>query len=225
MKLARHAIVRRPVASPAAARCLAASALLAVAGCQTAETMKQLPPVPPEGLVARYCVDRGSDFMDMLGVRIGGNRTFYVRARATKLGMVGAGYFEGRWIGSHGRSAGAWRELRKEGGVSLAYVSDYERLPIRGNRFLFEDTFRKQNEQSNTWELDDDDYHFLDLGVGVGIMAVAMDLDFHPREVIDFVLGILCIDLYEDDLGNRYTRPEKGSLEPRGTEEGEEEEK
>ena len=200
---------------------LVAAALLAVVGCQTAETMKQTPPVPPEGPVARYFVDRGFDFMDMLGLRVGGNRTFYVRVRATKLGMLGAGYFEGRWVGSHGRSAGAWRELRKEGGVSLAYASDYERLPTQGNRFLFEDTFQKQNDQTNTWELDDDDYHFLDLGVGIGLMAVALDLDFHPREVVDFVLGILCIDLYEDDLGNRYTRPERGSLEPRETKDAE----
>ena len=217
MKSEFFTAVRALVATRAGSPCLVALALLAVAGCQTAETMKQIPPVPPEGLVARYFVDRGFDFMDMLGIRVGGNRTFYVRARATKVGMVGAGYFEGRWLGSHGRSAGAWRELRKEGGVSLAYVSDYERRPLKGTRFLFEDTFRKQNEQSNTWELDDDDYHFLDLGVGIGIMAVALDLDFSPREAIDFVLGILCIDLYEDDLGNRYTRPEKGSIEPRRT--------
>ena len=195
---------------------VSAAVLLALAGCQTAETMKQIPPVPPEGPVPTYFADRCFDFMDMLGLRVGGNRALYVRARATKAAIVGGGYFEGRWVGSHRRNAGAWRELRKEGGASLAYVSDYERLPLKGNRFLFEDTFRKQNEQSNTWEFDDDDYDFLDLGVGLGILGIAFDLDLHPREVIDFVFGILCIDLHEADLGNRYARPERGSLEAKG---------
>ena len=152
--------------------------------------------------VLMYLSERGWDLMDIMGLRFGGGDTFYVRARATKLGIVGLGFFKGNWFGFRRRAGGCWREERIEGGASLFYFVNYKREPLRGNGFLFSDRFPKVTAPPEPWgctEIQDSDFHWLDIGAGVGLIAVALDVEVSPREVLDFVFGIFCLDICQDD--------------------------
>ena len=162
----------------------------------------------PLNPVLMYLSERGWDLMDIMGLRFGGGDTFYVRARATKLGIVGLGFFTGNWFGFRRRAAGYWREERIEGGVSLCYFIKYKREPVRGNSFLLSDRFPKLTPAPDPWgttEIQDPDFHWFDIGVGVGLIAVALDVEVSPREVLDFVFGIFCLDICQDD--GPYAKP------------------
>jgi len=226
-----EAIVRaRRTAGDRVMRWALSFALMSVlVGCQTAQTARSVVPPTDRGHVVTYLADRGLDFLDMLGIKLGGNDTLFVRARATKLGMAGLGYFKGRWCGLHGRSVGCWREERVEGGGSFLYLIQYEREPLRGNAFLFADTFSKGNVPDEpegfapmnefAWEIKDGDHHWIDVGVGVGLVAVALEVEVSPRQVLDFVLGILCLDICEDDArARRWTAAQAGAGDRAGVE-------
>jgi len=161
-----------------------------------------------------YMSDRGADFLDIFGIRIGGGGTVYGRLRLTKFGMLGAGFFKGRWCGTHGRAAGLWREKRIEGGVSVLYETEYDRSEMRGNSFVQNEMFlptssRKPRKNGllpidkRTWELQDDDYHWGDFGIGIGLLAVAAEVHVSPFELADFLLGIYGADVADDDTRNR----------------------
>lgn len=179
------------------------------------------------GMVATYLKDRGADFMDMFGVRVGGGDTIYARLRLTKLGMLGAGFFRGKWFGSHGRAAGSWREKRYEGGISVLYEVRYERERFFGNKSLYDGRiFSTTSEQIDkngrlqmekmTFELADNDHHWADLGLGAGIMPIALDIHVSPLQFCDFALGLLCIDICDDDARHRpaAAAPEAEAPEP-----------
>jgi len=161
-----------------------------------------------------YLKDRSADFFDMFGIRAGGGDTIYARLRVTKLGMLGAGFFRGKWFGSHGRCVGSWREKRYEGGISALYEVKYERELFFGNASLYDasmfSTTSVQRDKNGripiekmTFELADDDHHWADLGIGAGLMPVALDLHVSPLHLCDFILGIVCIDICDDDARNR----------------------
>jgi len=161
-----------------------------------------------------YFADRGHDFLDMFGLQIGGGTTLFARIRITKLAMLGAGFFRGKYFGLHGRAAGYWREKRLEGGALVLYEIQYERTDQHGNAFVNDEAALPTNSAranpkgwmpltKSTWELADDDYHWADVGLGAGLLAVAADAHVSPFQMVDFVLGIFCIDIADDDARNR----------------------
>ena len=161
-----------------------------------------------------YFSDRGYDFLDMLGIRVGGGTTVYLRARLTKLAMLGGGFFKGKYRGLHGRAVGRWREKRHEGGALVLYEVQYERSDFCGNEFMCDETFLPRSSarprrkgwlpiDKSAWELADDDHHWADLGLGAGFLAVAADAHISPFQMADFLLGILGIDIADDDARSR----------------------
>ena len=172
-----------------------------------------------------YFSDRGYDFLDMLGVRVGGGSTVYLRARPTKFAMLGAGFFRGKWFGLHGRAAGRWREKRHEGGALVLYEVQYERSAPCGNAFMCDETFLPTSSErprrrgwlpidKSVWELADDDHHWADLGLGAGLLAVAADAHVSPFQMADFLLGILGIDIADDDARNRAPCAQSQATDP-----------
>ena len=228
----------RPAATPQAAKPSAQGAAVDQRFITMPDKPEPAPPAPvaePEPVAvaeeaqpsaaSTYFSDRGYDFLDMLGIRIGGGSTVYLRARPTKLAMLGAGFFNGKWSGLHGRAAGHWREKRHEGGALVLYEVQYERTEPCGNAFMSDETFlptssarpRRNNRLSiekSTWELADDDYHWADLGLGLGLLAVAADAHISPFQMADFLLGILGIDIADDDARNRAPGAQSEAADP-----------
>jgi len=226
----------QPVVEPAVATEVAAPADPAM---QAEPVIPAAPATPDEPLAlvpedsggelparrSSYMSDRGADLLDTFGIQIGGGGTLYARARLTKFGMLGAGFFKGKWLGIHSRAVGLWREKRLEGGVSVLYESEYERSEMRGNSFMQDEMFlptssRRPNKRGwlpidkRVWELADDDYHWADIGLGVGLLAVAAEVHVSPFEIADFLLGIYGVDVANDDARNRPAEETPGAAEP-----------
>ena len=110
-----------------------------------------------------------------------------------KVTLVSAGF--------RGRSAGIWREKRKEVGVSLLYYQQVERTPIKG----WVESFRSDKMDLDTAAVyaNNNDRSFL--GIGATIQAgVLVDVNVRPMQAADFVLGWFTIDILDDDTGTPH---------------------
>jgi hypothetical protein len=145
-----------------------------------------------------YFLSRWYDLIDSVDFSVGGGPGFLINVRATKLGQAGFGYSDAYRVGFRGRSAGFWREKRKEIGVSLLYYQQVERERITG----WVESFRSDKmdlDTSNVFANNNDRSY---LGIGATIHAlVLVDVNVRPMQVLDFALGWLTIDVLEDDTG------------------------
>jgi hypothetical protein len=155
-----------------------------------------------EASVARqaghYFLSRFYDMLDIVDFSVGAGPGFLVNVRATKLAQFVGGYSDAYRIGFRGRSAGIWRERRKEVGVSLLYYQKVERERIAG----WVESFRSDTMDLDTTQIYANNNDRAFTGIGVTIHAlVLVDINVRPMQALDFALGWLTIDVLEDDTG------------------------
>jgi hypothetical protein len=181
--------------------------------------------------VLNYFRDRAYDFLDIFELRICAARHgagFGLHARATALAQVGWIYFDGEKFGMDRRGIGLWRERKMEGGISLLHFSDVLDDVAYGNQFTDKDSawsraqYRGIVRNDVFW--DDGRDHPLSIGAEVQLLILpGVEIAVYPTEAVDFVVGFLTLDPWEDDL----SRIEHRRIIPAEEEakEGEEEER
>jgi len=145
-----------------------------------------------------YFLSRWYDLVDIADFSFGAGPGFLVNVHATKLVQAVGGWGDSYHVGFRGRSAGVWREKRKEVGVSLLYYQQVERERVTG----WVENFRtdKMDLDTSAVYANNNDRSFL--GVGAHVQAgVMVDVNVRPMQAVDFVLGWFTIDVLEDDTG------------------------
>ncbi len=158
------------------------------------------------GGVGTYFKDRFHDLLDVARLRGGipeEGKAIGAKAKVTSLAQVGYVQFRGKMAGMERRALGVTAERRTEGGISLLYASSNEMRPFAGNSFLRSDTAWSEVEDRriirNLPYWDDGRRRFLGVGAEVATPIVALDAGVYPEEALDFILGWVGIDLYDDD--------------------------
>ncbi|MCY3021426.1 MAG: hypothetical protein NTW87_20620 [Planctomycetota bacterium] len=146
-----------------------------------------------------YFLSRWYDLIDIVDFSIGAGPGLMVNAHATKLAQIGGGWMDAYHVGFRGRSAGLWREKRKEVGVSLLYYQRVERERITG----WVESFRTEKMDLDTSAVYANSKDRAFLGVGATVQAgVMVNANIRPMQALDFVLGWMTIDILDDDTGN-----------------------
>jgi hypothetical protein len=146
-----------------------------------------------------YFLSRWYDLVDCVDFSFGAGLGLMVQARATKLVQAGGGWSDAYHVGFRGRSAGIWKEQRKEVGVSLLYYQKVHRERVTG----WVESFRtdKMDLDTSAVYANNNDRSFL--GIGATVQAgVMVDVNVRPMQAIDFVLGWVTVDVLDDDTGN-----------------------
>jgi len=158
----------------------------------------------PEGLggqVGQYFLNRWFDLIDIVDFSLGAGPGFLINVRATKMAQLVGGVSDSWRIGFRGRSAGIWREKRKEAGFSLLYYQKVEREKIEG----WVESFRVEEMDLDTADVYGGDKDRAFTGIGATIHAgVLVDVNVRPMQLVDFCLGLLTVDILEDDTGRPY---------------------
>ncbi|NQT19209.1 MAG: hypothetical protein HQ592_05855 [Planctomycetes bacterium] len=168
---------------------------------------------------AEYIENRADDLADIARLNIGGGYGASVDASITRYVRFSAGGYEKTVkAGFVGRQGGIWKERRQ----GLAFVGGYtetSREPIRGNALLPPpDT----TDRLQPWYADEER--------GVTEIAVSLlifggfELGVDPGQMLDFIVGLAGIDIYEDDFDapvappgpeSRYYRHRPAATRPR----------
>lgn len=145
-----------------------------------------------------YFLSRWYDLIDIVDFSVGAGPGFLVNVHATKLAQAAGGYSDAYHVGFRGRSAGVWREKRKEVGVSLLYYQKVERERVTG----WVESFRSEKMDLDTSAIyaNNNDRSFLGIGATVHAL-VLVDVNVRPMQAVDFALGWLTIDVLDDDHG------------------------
>ena len=103
----------------------------------------------------------------------------------TKLAQAIGGYSDAYRVGFRGRSAGVWKEKRKEVGVSLLYYQKVERERVTG----WVESFRSEKMDLDTSAVyaNNNDRSFL--GVGATVHVLVLVDPTHDRNVLDSTRG------------------------------------
>lgn len=145
-----------------------------------------------------YFLGRWYDLVDVADFSFGAGPGLMLQAHITKLAQIGGGWSDAYHVGFRGRSAGIWKEKRKEIGVSLLYYQKVQRERITG----WVESFRteKMDLDTSAAYANNNDRSFL--GVGATVQAgLMMNVNVRPMQALDFVLGWMTIDVLEDDTG------------------------
>lgn len=153
------------------------------------------------GQVGQYFLNRWFDLIDIVDFSIGYGPGFLINARVTKMVQLVGGWSNSWRVGFRGRSAGIWRENRKECGVSLLYYQTVKREKISG----WVESFRVDEMDLDTSDVygGDKDRSFWGVGATVHV-GILVDVNVRPMQVADFILGLLTVDVLEDDTGRPY---------------------
>lgn len=148
--------------------------------------------------VGRWFMNRWWDLIDIADFSVGVGPGFLVHVRATKLAQAIGGWSESWRVGFRGRSAGVWKEKRKEAGISLLYYQRVERERIAG----WIESMRAEEMDLDTAEVYGGDKDRSFTGVGFTVHAgILVDVNLRPMQAVDFVLGLMTIDVLDDDHG------------------------
>jgi hypothetical protein len=179
-------------------RLLAVSGLVAVfamTGCQSAPSYRAYTSETQSWgygrKVSTMFKDQFLDLADIVTVNLNAGEGLLVNARPTKLAQVGGGHFNGVKFGWNQRAVGFWREHRTEGGASVLYYTDAEFVPVHGTRTLFDQGYVIEDFTI----LHNEDRHWLDIGASAHLLYLGGDVNVSPKEVFDFVLGLINIPL------------------------------
>ena len=147
-----------------------------------------------------YFLDRWYDLVDIMDFSFGAGPGLMFNVHATKLAQAMGGISDAYHIGFRGRSAGIWKEKRKEIGVSLLYYQKVQRERISG----WVESFRtdKMDLVTSAVYNNNNDRGFL--GVGAMVQAGLMvNVNVRPMQAVDFVMGWFGVDVLEDDKGKQ----------------------
>ncbi len=153
-----------------------------------------------------YVKDRFNDGLDIFRLRAGfpdDGKGLGAKVRVTSLAQAGYIFFRGTYVGLDRRGVGVVNERRREGGVSLLYGSRNRMVPIAGNSYLKGNTDWSEIEDRriirNLPHWDDGRQRHLSIGAEVATPLFGLDVGLYPEEILDFALGFLIIDIYNDD--------------------------
>jgi hypothetical protein len=145
-----------------------------------------------------YFLSRWYDLIDIVDFSFGAGPGLMFNVHATKLAQAMGGWSDAYHVGFRGRSAGIWREKRKEVGVSLLYYQKVQRERVTG----WVESFRTDKMDLDTSSVYANNADRSFMGVGAMIQAgVMLNVNVRPMQAADFVLGWLTIDVLEDDTG------------------------
>ncbi|MGD0093575.1 MAG: hypothetical protein ABSE73_27005 [Planctomycetota bacterium] len=147
-----------------------------------------------------YFLSRWYDLVDIMDFSFGAGPGLMFQVHATKFAQAGGGWSDAYHVGFRGRSAGIWREQRKEVGVSLFYYQKVQRERITG----WVESFRTEKMDLDTSAAysNNNDRSFF----GIGAMAqlgVMVNVNVRPMQAVDFIMGWVGIDVLEDDKGKQ----------------------
>lgn len=185
---------------------LALGALI-LAGCSSTAGPDEHGRVPLGYLPARMY-----DFLDIFKVNASLDHGFNLYlVGSIEPFALGGGYYDSEKLGFDGRKVGRWSEERAEIGLLIESFAKYEKTPLRGNRYLFDEAY---SPFRNTWDTEgnyfyeklgmtcgylDTEHRFLDIMVECHLVNLGLDLGVSVQETIDFLAGIACVDVVSDD--------------------------
>jgi hypothetical protein len=170
------------------------------AGLPGQEPREKTEDVPAQ--VGQYFLHRFLDLVDIIDFSVGAGPGFLINVRATKLAQAVGGISDSWRVGFRGRSAGVWRETRRECGISLLYYQKVKRERITG----WVESFRADEMDLDTADVYGGDKDRSFFGVGATIHAgILVDVNVRPMQAVDFVFGLFTIDVLDDDY-NRAVR-------------------
>jgi len=163
----------------------------------------------------KYSVNRAEDFADIFGLNISVGAGLLVNIRATQFIQVGGVGFDGMRIGFNGRRGLAWGESSVELGIAPLHYgrlvmiepgssnmpdvsiikNDKKEGVMRGQSLIYK-IYREDADKSFDEAYD---RRLFDFGFSVHFFFFGVEAFFNPLELIDFVLGLFCIDLMGDD--------------------------
>jgi hypothetical protein len=153
-----------------------------------------------------YVKDRFHDGLDIFRLRIGfpdQGRGLGAKVRVTSLAQAGYIYWHGTYVGLEKRGFGVVEERRREMGVSLLYGSFNRMEPLHGNSFLKANSDWSRIEDRrilrNLPHWDDGRQRHLSIGAEVATPLLGVDVGVYPEEILDFALGFILIDIFNDD--------------------------
>lgn len=157
------------------------------------------------GAALRYLGRRTVDLADCFKANVGVGVPVYLRAKATDLAVVGAGFALGYRVGWHGRYGG---DLIGPAGIITDYgmplvINAEAALPVvaapRYHVVTFGPCFTTrgypEGKRPGRWSRLADGCWF---GV-VATLGVSAQLEFNPVEFLDFLVGLTTVDLLGDD--------------------------
>jgi hypothetical protein len=148
--------------------------------------------------VGDYFLNRFLDLVDIVDFSIGAGPGFLINVRATKMVQAIGGISDSWRIGFRGRSAGVWREKRRECGISLLYYQKVQRERITG----WVESFRADEMDLDTADIYGGDKDRAFTGVGATVhVGILVDVNVRPMQAVDFILGLFTIDVLDDDYG------------------------
>lgn len=179
-------------------------------------------PRPSQAGVGLYLKNRALDLFDLIGLRVSGAkdlRGFGLYARATAVGQLGFVSFDGTYSGIDRRAVGIWREKKIQAALGPLAFTSVETKTRRGNGFAHEAgewgerADRGIVRNGEFW--DDGRGHPLSFGAEYQFGPVpGLEVRVYPMELIDFALGWVGIDTFNDDL---MAPPKAESERPRDT--------
>ena len=176
-------------------------------GCMTLEDTAAPSPAEPSGGAGVYFRDRGNDFVDIFSLSLSLGLGIQANVRATQAIQAGGLFFGGTRFGFIGREGGGWSETVTEMGIPGFYIRSVEIMHGSGNISPL-----KTERGQSIWQFLGDtgvpydegyDRKFWQVGATVHAGLIGVDFSLNLKELLDFFLGWVAIDISRDDTANR----------------------
>lgn len=152
--------------------------------------------------VALYFPDRVLDLLDIVSFDIHFGGGIQANAHATRAVQLGAGLRSVGGIGWHdNRSLGV--ESQREAGLSLLVLGSQAYSGMRAGTSGIQDVSDSIVGFHRPTDLLYQEYRdYWAVGASVTALFLGIDFDFHPIELGDFLGGLVCLDLCNDDFSH-----------------------
>ncbi|MBM4042077.1 MAG: hypothetical protein FJ290_26575 [Planctomycetes bacterium] len=182
---------------------LLALASLAFPGQALAGSARESKPSPLRALIF-YLPNRVLDILDVVSVGVAPPAIPYIfpssahaNIHLTRAFQVGAGNTRGVFLGKGYGRRFAWGLEHNELSIGPLTFAEYERFQGSGAEtsrvervgMLLPTDAPFAEGMSDYWAI----------GAHIGLLPVAVELDVHPVELVDLLLGLLCLDIAGDD--------------------------
>jgi hypothetical protein len=172
--------------------------MLLTASCYTTPSGKQ-----PGRWVLMYPVNRALDVADIVSVGAGPVVGLYGDLHATRALQIGAG-------GGAGMQWGWWRKRHlglRAGGVSGIHFGPFSCANVHfsegGGEGAEVTEYALRGANCPGYPIFESDLDYWAIGGKLIAGVVGLELDIHPTEIVDALLGFVFIDIMQDDIGNQ----------------------
>ncbi|MCB9882464.1 MAG: hypothetical protein H6834_11800 [Planctomycetes bacterium] len=153
---------------------------------------------------ASYLGNRWSDLVESFDADVGAGIGAQLYVGASHVAQIGFGAYETDRIGWRRGEAGAFRERRAEFGVGPFYLLEVDRRS--DNHAILEEHWANYGAPGHVefpfewWSGAQIDRDVLDLSIEFHLILAGARFHFRTVEFVDFLAGLLTIDLRRDDL-------------------------